>query len=401
MKKYLAVVLSFYLALFSSSYSNNFPVALSTPAISFSASKDKADPSLDLSASSVLLMDAATQTVLYEKDAHTILPPASITKIMTLILIFDALEKGQITLSDPVTTSPYAASMGGSQVFLEAGEQQDVQTLIKCICVASANDACVTMAEYINGSEDAFVTAMNERAKGLGMKDTTFVNCCGLDTKGHLTSAYDVALMSCELLLRYPKILEYTSIWQEDITHHTARKDSTFTLTNTNRLIRQYPLATGLKTGSTSQAGFCLSATARKDDLDLIAVVLGCPDPKSRIRDCITLLDYGFATCKLYKAPRPSRSLVLPVERGTKDQISLYLPKTFQYLDTRGRDLAKIKCRYELPDLVHAPVKKGKVAGYIHYFYDKEELGKVPLCYKESVEHASFMDCLFQLLGLL
>lgn len=212
---------------------------------------------------------------------------------MTLILIFDAIANGQISLNDTVTVSEYAASMGGSQVYLEPGETQTVETMIKCISIASANDACVAMSEFIAGSESEFVRMMNERAAGLGMEDTTFVNCCGLDTDGHITSAYDVALMSRELTSRYPEIHNYCTVWMENITHTTARGSSEFGLTNTNKLIRQYEYATGLKTGSTGLAKYCVSATAVKDGMELIAVVMAAPDYKVRFSDAATLLNYG------------------------------------------------------------------------------------------------------------
>ena len=220
---------------------------------------------IDVSAPSAILIESSTGQVIYEKDADSIRPPASVTKIMTLLLIFDALSEGQIKLEDEVTTSEYAASMGGSQVFLEAGEVQTVDTMIKCISVASANDACVAMAEHICGNEEEFVAQMNERAKGLGMENTCFVNCNGLDADGHETTARDIALMSRELITKYPKIRDYCMIWMENITHTTKKGTSEFGLTNTNKLIRQYQYATGLKTGSTSKAKFCVSATAEKD----------------------------------------------------------------------------------------------------------------------------------------
>lgn len=252
------------------------------------------DISLSVSAPSVLLMEASTGTVIYEKNSHDILRPASITKIMTLILIFDALSSGQIKPDDTVTVSEYAASMGGSQVFLEPGETQTVDTMIKCISVASANDACVAMSELISGSESEFVRMMNERAEGLGMNDTTFVNCCGLDTDGHMTSANDVALMSRELITKYPEIHNYCTIWMENITHTTRKGTTEFGLTNTNKLIKQYPYATGLKTGSTSLAKYCVSATAEKDGMRLIAVVMFAPDYKIRFADSGNTLKLRF-----------------------------------------------------------------------------------------------------------
>ena len=260
-----------------------------------------------ISAPSAILMEASTGQIIYEKNPDEKLPPASVTKVMTLLLIFDALESGQIKLADEVTTSEYAASMGGSQVFLEPGETQTVDTLIKCISVASANDACVSMAEYICGNEEEFVAKMNKRAKNLGMKNTHFVNCNGLDADGHLTTARDIALMSKELIITYPQIFDYCNIWMENITHKTQKGESEFGLTNTNKLIRQYEYATGLKTGSTSTAKYCLSATAEKDGIELIAAVMAAPDYKARFADAAALLNYGYSICRLYEDPDPPR----------------------------------------------------------------------------------------------
>ena len=256
---------------------------------------------LELSAESAVIMEASGGQVLLEKNADEKKPPASVTKVMTLLLIFDALADGTITPDTEVTTSEYAASMGGSQVFLEAGEKQTVDTMIKCIAVASANDACVAMAEKIAGSEPAFVEKMNQRSAGLGMTNTHFVNCNGLDTEGHLTTARDIALMSRELITKYPQIEDYSTIWMENITHTTAKGSSEFGLSNTNKLIRQYEYATGLKIGSTSGAKFCPSATARKDGVNMIAVVMAEPDSKTRIKDAIAMLNYGFGKCSIYQ----------------------------------------------------------------------------------------------------
>lgn len=314
-------------------------LTLSSPVLA--AENSEAD--LSVSAPSVLLMEASTGTVVYEKNAHEIRHPASITKIMTLILIFDAIERGQISLTDTVTVSEYAASMGGSQVFLEPGETQTVETMIKCISVASANDACVAMAEYLCGSESEFVRQMNERARGLGMKDTTFVNCCGLDTEGHMTSAYDVALMSRELTVNHPEIHNYCTIWMENITHVTAKGSSEFGLTNTNKLIRQYEYATGLKTGSTSLAKYCVSATAEKDGLELIAVVMAAPDYKVRFADATTLLNYGFGKCRLYTDENTDALPDLPVTKGTETAVGLAYDSPFSYLSVKGEDLSDVK----------------------------------------------------------
>ena len=255
-------------------------------------------------APSAILMEASTGQIIYEKDADEQRPPASVTKIMTLLLIFDALDSGKISLKDEVSTSEYAASMGGSQVFLEPGETQTVDTMIKCIAVASANDACVAMAEYICGNEEEFVKQMNQRAKGLGMENTHFVNCNGLDTDGHLTTARDIALMSRELITTYPQIHDYSMIWMENITHTTKKGTTEFGLTNTNKLVRQYEYATGLKTGSTDKAKYCVSATAKKDGMELIAVIMAAPDHKQRFTDATTLLNYGFGKCNKYEEER-------------------------------------------------------------------------------------------------
>ena len=348
--------------------------------------------SLDVSAPSVLLMEASTGTVIYEKNSHDVLHPASITKIMTLILIFDALEKGQISLDDTVTVSDYAASMGGSQVYLEPGETQTVETMIKCISIASANDACVAMAELIYGSESEFVRQMNERAKGLGMNDTTFVNCCGLDADGHMTSAYDVALMSRELITKHPEIHNYCTVWMENITHTTAKGTSEFGLTNTNKLIKQYEYATGLKTGSTSLAKYCVSATAKKDDLELIAVVMAAPDYKIRFADATTLLNYGFGKCHLYSDTNEDKLTSLEVEKGIAEFVGLTYESPFSYISTDGSDLSGVSKSLELPELATAPIQKGDIAGKAIYSMSGKEIGHVNILYTDSVNAATYKD---------
>lgn len=347
---------------------------------------------LNLSAPSVVLMEASTGTILYEKDSHTMLHPASITKIMTLILIFDAVESGQISLDDTVTVSEYAASMGGSQVFLEPNETQTVDTMIKCISVASANDACVAMAEFICGSEAAFVEKMNERAKGLGMNDTTFVNCCGLDTDGHMTSAYDVALMSRELTVKYPQIHDYSTIWMDTITHVTRRGSEEFGLANTNKLIRQYQYATGLKTGSTSLAKYCVSATAVKDGMELIAVVMAAPDFKIRFADAASLLNYGFSKCRIYSDENTDTLSPLPLKKGTSDEVTLCYRSPFQYVVTDGSDLSGITKELDLPEFAEAPVTSGDVIGRAVYKLGDRELGAVDILCSEDVAAAVYKD---------
>lgn len=345
-----------------------------------------------VSAPSVVLMEASTGQIIYEKDSHTSLHPASITKIMTMILIFDALEEGKISLDDTVTVSDYAASMGGSQVFLEAGETQTVDTMLKCISVASANDACVAMAEHIWGSEQEFVNHMNQRAKELGMKDTTFVNCCGLDVDGHMTTAYDVALMSRELITKYPQIHNYCTIWMENITHVTKKGSTEFGLANTNKLIKQYPYATGLKTGSTSQAKYCVSATAEKDGLKLIAVVMAAPDFKVRFQDAAALLNYGFGKCQVYRDDNKDTLPNLTVRGGKEEHSPLAYESDFSYLDTTGADLSSVTKELKLPKTADAPVKKGQVAGKVVYKLNKKKIGSVNVLFGKTVKKAQFKD---------
>lgn len=361
-----------------------------------SAAKETQGP--EISAPSAVLMEASTGTVIYEKNPHEQLRPASVTKIMTLLLIFEALERGEITLEQEVTTSGYASSMGGSQVFLEPGEVQTVQTLIKCIAVASANDACVVMAELLKGSEEEFVKLMNRRADELGMKNTRFVNCCGLDVDGHVTTAYDIGLMSRELITKHPEIFDYCQIWMDTITHTTKRGESEFGLTNTNKLIRQYEYATGLKTGSTSLAKYCVSATARKNDIDLIAVIMAAPDYKVRFQDAITLFGYGYGICKLYKDEEQLTLSDMPIKGAIQSEVALKQEGTFSYLDTEGIDISKIEKKTELPETVSAPVKKDETAGAVVYTYEGRELGRVNILYAQSVEKADFSKFFYETL---
>lgn len=352
------------------------------------------DTAVEVTAPSAILMEMTTGTVLYEKDADTARPPASVTKVMTMLLIFDALAEGKIQLEDEVTTSEYASSMGGSQVFLETGEKQTVETLLKCISVASANDACVAMAEYISGNEEEFVRQMNLRAEGLGMKHTHFVNCNGLDAEGHETSARDIALISRELLLKYPEIHNYCMIWMENITHTTSKGSSEFGLTNTNKLIRQYEYATGLKTGSTGKAKFCVSATAEKNGVSLIAVIMGAEDSKARFKDAVTLLNYGFGKCQMYTDEKMPSLDPISVTGGIQESISLEYEKKFTYLDTTGANLNAVTSRLQIPDKVNAPVKKGDTVGQRIYYLDEKEIGSVNLLAEETVKKAGFFDYL-------
>ena len=317
---------------------------------------------------------------------------------MTLLLIFQALEAGQIHLEDTVTISEHAAGMGGSQVYLEPNETQTVETLIKCITVASANDACVAMAELISGSEDAFVQKMNETAASLGMTHTNFVNCCGLDADNHYSCANDIALMSRELTVNHPAIFDYTKIWQEDIIHHTARGDSAFTLSNTNHLIKQYPYATGLKTGFTSKAGFCLSATATKDSLSLIAVVMGAASSKERIADVKSMFDWGFVNCRVYTDENQDVLPDILVSRGSQSQLSLQYESAFHYLDTQNTS-GELEKKLELPDRVEAPIQKGDVIGKAVYTLNSENVGSVNILAADSIPLLTLKDAWVQIVS--
>ena len=263
------------------------------------------NPELNITSASAVLMEGSTGAILYEKNKDEQRFPASITKIMTLVLIFEALDSGKIALTDKVSVSEHAASMGGSQVYLEPNETQTVEDMIKCITIASANDACVAMSEYIAGSETEFVNMMNQKAAELGMKNTKFMNCCGLDDTiaegSHYSSAYDIALMSRELITKHPEISKYSTTWMDSIIHVTKKGETEFGLTNTNKLVRTYTGITGLKTGSTSKAKYCLSATANRNGMDLIAVVMAAPEPKTRFAEAASLMDYGFANCSMYE----------------------------------------------------------------------------------------------------
>lgn len=353
---------------------------------------------LELSAESAVIMEASGGQVLFEKNADEKKPPASVTKVMTLLLIFDALADGTITPDTEVTTSEYAASMGGSQVFLEAGEKQTVDTMIKCIAVASANDACVAMAEKIAGSEPAFVEKMNQRSAGLGMTNTHFVNCNGLDTEGHLTTARDIALMSRELITKYPQIENYSTIWMENITHTTAKGSSEFGLSNTNKLIRQYEYATGLKTGSTSGAKFCLSATARKDGIDMIAVVMAEPDSKTRVKDAIAMLNYGFGKCSIYQDEKALEKVVYAeVKHGMQEKAKGETPEGFRYVDTSGSDLSAVEKEVRIQKQT-APVKKGDQIGEVIYRLNEKTIGSVPVYATEGVAELTFGGAFLKIL---
>lgn len=346
-----------------------------------------------IEAPSAVLMEKETGTVIYSRDPDTRRSPASITKIMTLILIFDAIENGKLHLDDTITTSAYAKSMGGSQVFLEEGETQKAETMIKCIVIASGNDASVAMAEHLSGTEQAFVEQMNKRVAELGMKNTHFADCCGLtESRDHYTTAYDIALMSRELITRYPQILTYSSIWMEDITHVTRKGSSRFTLTNTNKLLRSYEGCKGLKTGSTSIAKYCLSAVAERNGVTLIASVMAAPDPKTRFRDAASLFNYGFSKCTLYLDEALETLPPVKVRKGMKEEAALEYAGKFRYLSTDGTKPDNIEKKRILPKQTTAPVKKGEKAGVQEYFQNGKKIGTLDILYAEPVEKVRYKD---------
>lgn len=347
----------------------------------------------EISAPGAVLMEPFTGTVLYEKNGEEQRSPASITKIMTLLLIFEALEDRQITLEEEAITSAYAKSMGGSQVFLEEGEKQTVETLIKCIVIASGNDASVVMAEHLAGSEEEFVKRMNEKARELGMIHTQYVDCCGLtDSDAHYTTASDVAIVSRELITRFPRILNYSSIWMENIIHRTAQGEKEFCLTNTNKLIRSYEGCIGLKTGSTSVAKYCVSAVARRGEMTLLAVVMGAPDAKVRFKDAAALLDYGFGKCNLYLDENRKNPDPVPVKGGVKKEVACRYTGEFRYLDTEGKNLSQIEKKIVYMKNLQAPVKKGDIVGEAQYLLDGKMVGKTDIVAAKSVKKAGLWD---------
>ena len=349
---------------------------------------------MDVNAKSALLMDAATGTVLFEKNAHEALAPASVTKIMTMLLIMEAIDSGSIGYDDMVTASESAAAKGGSQVYLKAGEQMAVSEMLKSVAVSSANACACAMAEHLSGSEGAFVDRMNERARELGMEDTHFVNCTGLDDSPeaarHRTSAYDIALMSRELLTRHPDIKKYTTIWMDTI------RNGAFGLSNTNKLIRFYPGATGLKTGFTSGAGYCLSATAQREGVELIAVTMGCESAKIRNAACKQLLDYGFANFALV-SPDLEDVPSVPVALGKEKDVSLELSGARQLLIPKAKK-AGITQSVSLEESVNAPVEKGAVLGTLTVKSGGETLLEIPLSAAKAVEKLTFGDVFLMVL---
>lgn len=362
----------------------SFSILLSVLMILFSLPIGaKALTAEDISAPSAILVESDNFNILYEKNSHEKRSVASITKVMTVLLVMEDIESGKISLKDTVTASKHASSMGGSDIWLEEGEQLSLDDMLKATLVASANDAAVALAEYTEGSEDAFVKRMNTRAKELGMKDTVFKNCNGLDEEGHYSSAYDVALMSAELI-KHTKVFDYTSIWLDFL------RDGKTQIVNTNKLLKSYNGITGLKTGTTSEAGSCISATARRDVMNLIAVSLGCDSTNERFKSASTMLDYGFNNFGI-KVPEKVKIDKIKVNKGMKEELSLIANEPKSILIAKGNN-DKIDTKVNIPDSIDAPVKQDRVIGEIEYNLNGKLVEKVKVKAKEDVEECSFAN---------
>ncbi|MBR2310483.1 MAG: D-alanyl-D-alanine carboxypeptidase [Oscillospiraceae bacterium] len=348
----------------------------------------------EVPAKSACLMDIETGTVLAEQNADTPLAPASVTKVMTMLLVMEALSDGRLTLSDMVTTSEAAAAKGGSQIYLKVGESMSVEEMLKSVAVSSANDCACALAEHLAGSEAAFVDQMNKRAGELGMQNTHFVNCTGLDdgeeAKNHRTTARDIAIMSRELMKNHPDIQKYTTIWMDSV------RGGAFGLSNTNKLVRFYPGATGLKTGFTSGAGYCLSATAQKEGMGLVAVVMGSETSKDRFTACKSLLDYGFAGYALLN-PDPEGPLTVPVKLGTKETVTAVAGEQARLLVEKGQ-IASVNIKTELDAEVTAPVSKGQRLGTLTVTCGEQILKELPLVAEDAVPRLTFWQIFGQLL---
>ena len=345
---------------------------------------------LQLESPSCILMEATTGTVLYEKNADEARKPASVTKVMTLLLVFEAMKAGDYQMSDIVTVSEHAASMGGSQCFFETGEQQTVEDMIKCIIIASGNDAAVAMAEFTAGSEEAFVQRMNDRAKELGMEHTHFVNACGLDADGHETSARDIAIMSRQLIDEHPEILKYSGIWMDSIIHKTARGESRFDLANTNKFLNMYTGATGLKTGYTATAKYCMSATANRNGITLIAVIMGAETKDIRNKEVCKLFDYGYANCNLYKDENVLDTCSVSIENGISDELAIESASDFSSVLLRGEKADDVKKTPVQEETLTAPINKGDVIGKMEYSINGRVLGSVEIVAAENIKKMTF-----------
>jgi len=351
----------------------------------------------DIQAPSAILIDSASGTVLYEKNSHEKLEPASLTKIMTLLLAFEAIDSGKVKLTDKIKVSERAWKTGGSQVFLGPGEEQTLETLLKCITVASANDASVAVAEYIGGSVDGFVKMMNDRARELGMNDTHFVNPHGLSDPAHVTSAYDVALMARELV-KHPKVFEWSTLWMDYLEHTDKPRNDTM-LANTNKLLGKYEGLDGLKTGFHSKAGYCFVATAKRGDFRLISVILNASNTKQRFDEAAKLLDYGYGNYNsVLVVKKNSVQKNLPVEKGLVKNVDVVTASEFSLLVEKGKE-GDITTKIEVPDILYAPLKKGSKVGRLIVEQNGQAIGEVDLIVSIDVEKASILDMVKKLLN--
>lgn len=345
-----------------------------------------------INAKAGILMEATTGQVLFEKNIDEQLPIASVTKIMTLLLTFEALENGEIQLDNMVTISEEASSMGGSQVFLETGEEQSVETLIKSVVIASGNDASVSLAEKISGNKDNFILRMNEKAKELGMVNTYFLDTCGLTDVGHFSSARDVAIMSCELISKYPDVLNYTTIWNDEVIHTTNRGEEITDLWNTNKLLKTYDGINGLKTGFTSAAGFCISASATRDGLTLVSVILGGETSKDRFTDAGKLLDLGFYNYKRVEGLKITEPQgVVKISKGTKKESNVYQKNEVNVLVNKNEN-PEIKTEIEIVQDLVAPIAKGTKVGTVKYFMNGKMITEEDLIIHETIDKATIKD---------
>ena len=350
------------------------------------SSEENGEDFLNLTCESAILIEQTTGTVLYEKEAHTQLRPASVTKIMTILLIMEAIDNGQITMDTQVSCSENAASMGGSQIWLEVGESLTVDEMLKAICVVSANDCSVAMAEYIAGTEEAFVQKMNDKAKELGMNDTVFKNCHGIDEDGHVTSSYDIAVMSKELLNKYPEVTNYTTIWMDTLRNGESE------LVNTNKLIRTYEGATGLKTGSTSLALYNLSASATRNDLSLIAVVMRAPSSQERVNNAKTLLDYGFSNYEFIKTSTKDEVVQnVSVQKGVINNVNLVYENTNGTVIKKGNSDG-VKNEIIINEDIAAPIIKGDILGKVNFYLNDELIGTSNLIAQEEVKKMNSLN---------
>ena len=366
---------------------------ITTSSLSFA---DKENSDINLSSKSAILMDVSSGKILYEKNSHEKLPPASVTKVMTMLLICEALESGKIKIDDEVQVSEIASSMGGSQIFLEPGEIQKVDTLLKGIAVASANDACVAMAEHIGGSVESFVDMMNAKAKELKMNDTHFVNTNGLPVDNHYTSAHDIALMSRELL-KYDQIIsKYLTTWMDSVV--VGKKQATIGIANTNKLIKHYNGATGVKTGFTQEAKYCLSASAKRGDTHLVAATLGAETSPQRFSDASTLLNYGFANYESVKlCSRDDKIATLTMEKAEDEKISLVAKEDLSVLIKKG-DSKEFTKKIKVYEDAKLPIKKDLVLGEVEIYRGKEKLGTVELVTNKDINKASYLKMLQRVL---